>query len=101
MARIRERRITGRTAGSLAAAVFLLAAAGARPAAGAGIGSGQLLIAGTELVNSPESQTVPFDTPTIVETRREDYDPRRSAAGEPAAIPRTGAGGVDNSDRVA
>lgn len=39
------------------------------------LGSGELLIAGSELVVAPESQTVPFDTPTIVETELSGYDP--------------------------
>ncbi len=45
----------------------------ALPAA-AELGRGELAIAGTRLVVSPESQTVPFDTPTIVETALEGYD---------------------------
>ena len=36
--------------------------------------SARLLIAGTRLAVSPESQTVPFDTPTIVETSLEGFD---------------------------
>ena len=32
------------------------------------LGNAQLLIAGTRLTVSPEAQTVPFDTPTIVQT---------------------------------
>lgn len=39
------------------------------------LGNAQLLVAGTELRLSPESQTVPFDTPTIVETELTGYDP--------------------------
>ena len=44
------------------------------PTFAADLGSGQLLIAGTRLTVTPESQTVPFDTPTIVETRLKGYD---------------------------
>ncbi|HEX7181896.1 MAG TPA: carboxypeptidase regulatory-like domain-containing protein, partial [Thermoanaerobaculia bacterium] len=40
----------------------------------ASIGSGRLLIAGTRLTVSPEAQTVPFNTPTIVETHLQGYD---------------------------
>jgi hypothetical protein len=43
------------------------------------LGNGSLLIAGTTLVVSPESQTVPFDTPTIVNTTLQGFD---LAAGE-------------------
>lgn len=38
------------------------------------LAQGQLLIAGTRLVVTPESQTVPFDTPTVVNTHLEDFD---------------------------
>ncbi|MEM6795751.1 MAG: carboxypeptidase-like regulatory domain-containing protein, partial [Acidobacteriota bacterium] len=38
------------------------------------LGSGELLIAGTQLTASPAEQTVPFDTPTLVETLLEGYD---------------------------
>ncbi len=38
------------------------------------LGDGTLLIAGTTLAISPESQTVPFDTPTIVHTALQGYD---------------------------
>ena len=41
------------------------------------LGSGTLLIAGTQLTVSPESQTVPFSTPTIVETTLAGFDPDR------------------------
>ncbi|HEY4575238.1 MAG TPA: hypothetical protein VIJ26_14775, partial [Thermoanaerobaculia bacterium] len=43
------------------------------------LGNGQLLIAGSRLTVSPESQTVPYDTPTIVETHLEGYDTSRGA----------------------
>ncbi|HEY3566741.1 MAG TPA: carboxypeptidase regulatory-like domain-containing protein [Thermoanaerobaculia bacterium] len=46
-------------------------------AAAGDLGSAQLLIAGSRLTVSPESQTVPFDTPTIVETHLEGYDTSR------------------------
>ncbi|MEM8963692.1 MAG: carboxypeptidase-like regulatory domain-containing protein, partial [Acidobacteriota bacterium] len=39
------------------------------------VASGQLQIAGTRLVVTPEAQTVPFDTPTVVSTLLEGYDP--------------------------
>ncbi|MCB1037702.1 MAG: hypothetical protein KDD47_27970, partial [Acidobacteria bacterium] len=39
------------------------------------LGSARLLISGTRLAVSPESQTVPFDTPTLVETALVGYDP--------------------------
>ena len=39
------------------------------------LGSGTLLVAGTTLAISPESQTVPFDTPTIVHTTLQGFDP--------------------------
>ncbi len=45
-----------------------------RAAAGAELGSAQLLIAGTRLTVSPVSQTVPYNTPTLVETRLEGFD---------------------------
>ncbi len=70
-------RIVARRVGAAVAGVLLAVVAGARPAQAADLGSGQLLIAGTELIVSPESQTVPFDTPTIVETRLEGYDPEQ------------------------
>ncbi|MDA8016718.1 MAG: carboxypeptidase regulatory-like domain-containing protein, partial [Thermoanaerobaculia bacterium] len=38
------------------------------------LGSGELLIAGTRLVVSPAEQTVPFETPTLIETSLEGYD---------------------------
>jgi hypothetical protein len=41
------------------------------------LGQGRLVVAGSRLVVSPEAQTVPFDTGTIVETRLEGYDPER------------------------
>ncbi len=41
------------------------------------LGNGRLLIAGSRLTVSPESQTVPYDTPTIVETHLEGYDTTR------------------------
>lgn len=47
------------------------------PAAAEDLGQGRLVVAGTRLVVSPEAQTVPFDTGTIVETRLEGYDPER------------------------
>ena len=55
-------------------AVLLTALLGAAPAAADELGSARLLIAGTELAISPESQTVPFNTPTIVETHLVGYD---------------------------
>ena len=38
------------------------------------LGQAALQIAGTRLTVSPEGQTVPFDTPTLVETTLEGYD---------------------------
>ncbi|HEX4495559.1 MAG TPA: carboxypeptidase regulatory-like domain-containing protein, partial [Thermoanaerobaculia bacterium] len=46
-------------------------------AAAGDLGNAQLVIAGSQLTVSPESQTVPFDTPTIVETHLEGYDASR------------------------
>jgi protocatechuate 3,4-dioxygenase beta subunit len=43
-------------------------------AGAADLASARLLIAGTQLTASPESQTVPYDTPTIVETHLVGYD---------------------------
>jgi len=45
------------------------------PLGAAELGSGQLEVAGARLTLSPESQTVPFDMPTRVETSLEGYDP--------------------------
>ena len=71
----------GRAAGAqtLARAIFALClvalAALPRAAAAQGhLGSGTLLVAGTTLAISPESQTVPFDTPTIVHTTLAGFD---------------------------
>ncbi len=61
-----------------AAALGLLGALVAAPvahAAGEELTSARLLIAGSRLTVSPESQTVPFDTPTIVETTLEGFNP--------------------------
>ena len=43
------------------------------------LGNGTLLVAGTTLVIAPESQTVPFDTPTIVHTTLQGFDPGSGA----------------------
>ncbi|HSL84607.1 MAG TPA: hypothetical protein VLF66_17675, partial [Thermoanaerobaculia bacterium] len=60
----------------LTAILCLLTGAGIpAPAHAADLGSGQLLIAGTRLTVSPEAQTVPFNTPTIVETSLQGFDP--------------------------
>ncbi len=69
-------RGTGLPAGmSLAPAVVLLVLlAAADLAAAAPLGSARLQIAGSRLTVSPDSQTVPFDVPTVIETRLEDYD---------------------------
>jgi hypothetical protein len=56
-----------KTAGAWGA-FLLLAALCSGPAAAADLGTGRLIIAGTRLAVSPDSQTVPFNTPTIVET---------------------------------
>ena len=58
-------------------ALLALVALAALPRAGVAqgsLGGGTLLVAGTTLVVSPESQTVPFDTPTIVNTALQGYD---------------------------
>ncbi len=44
-------------------------------ATGTEIGRAELQIAGTRLLASPASQTVPFDTPTVVHTSLDGYDP--------------------------
>ncbi len=56
---------------------MLVAPLAPRPAAAADLANAQLLIAGSRLKVSPESQTVPYDTPTIVETHLEGYDASR------------------------
>ncbi|NJN37449.1 MAG: hypothetical protein HC794_10920, partial [Nitrospiraceae bacterium] len=63
----------------LALALLMLSIVGIGVAAPAraDLGAGSLLIAGTRLTVSPESQTVPFDTPTIVETTLQGFDPER------------------------
>ena len=43
------------------------------------LGAGQLPISGTRLTVSPESQTVPFDTPTLLTTTLEGFDPGLAA----------------------
>lgn len=48
-----------------------------RAAAGGDLANAQLLIAGSRLKVTPESQTVPYDTPTVVETKLEGYDTAR------------------------
>src|SRR5215203_6508325 len=55
----------------------LFALAMPRLAAGGDLANAQLLIAGSQLTVAPESQTVPFDTPTIVETHLTGYDASR------------------------
>jgi hypothetical protein len=52
----------------------VVAAASWLPAAADDLGTARLLIAGTRLTVSPASQTVPFGTPTIVQTALEGYD---------------------------
>lgn len=60
---------------SLAKYAFLaLAGVLCVPLAADELGSAQLLIAGTRLSISPVSQTVPFNTATLVETRLEGFD---------------------------
>lgn len=73
-----SRAIGGRAVARLgwivaAAALAAGALASAAPAA-AELGSATLAIAGAHLTVSPESQTVPFRTPTIVETHLAGYD---------------------------
>ena len=66
---------------SLLAGLLLLpvAAAGQGGPPDESLGSGTLLIAGTTLAISPASQTVPFDTPTIVHTTLQGFDPESGA----------------------
>ncbi|MEM7587249.1 MAG: hypothetical protein AAF560_27915, partial [Acidobacteriota bacterium] len=45
------------------------------PLAGSVLGTGELLLAGTELRISPETQTVPLDLPTVIETELVGFDP--------------------------
>jgi hypothetical protein len=69
--------ITGRRARPRTVWGTVLLVAGALtalPAAAADLGSARLQIAGTTLVLSPASQSVPIDTPAIVETTLEGYD---------------------------
>lgn len=56
------------------AAALAVAVLWASPPASAELGSATLAIAGAHLTVSPESQTVPFRTPTIVETHLAGYD---------------------------
>ena len=56
-------------------AAALLGGVEQRPAGAVELASARLIISGTRLSVSPESQTVPFETPTIVETRLEGFDP--------------------------
>jgi hypothetical protein len=78
----RRRAVSALSLTALPALLTLLAlvsviALGALPRAAAAqssLGSGTLLVAGTTLAVSPESQTVPFDTPTIVHTTLQGYD---------------------------
>ena len=51
-----------------------LAFTGGHPAPAAELGRGTLEITGAQLTISPESQTVPFLTPTIVETHLQGVD---------------------------
>ena len=55
-------------------AVVALAALGA-PARADDLGTGTLAIAGAAITISPEAQTVPYDTPTVVDTHLEGFDP--------------------------
>jgi hypothetical protein len=56
------------------AVLLLLLGASLVPAWAGELGSATLQIAGTRLSVSPIGQTVPFDTPTLVETHLEGYD---------------------------
>ena len=72
-ATIRQRGPLSNAVALGALGLCLLAAA---PAGANGeLGTGTLLIAGTRLEISPESQTVPYNTPTIVDTHLAGYDP--------------------------
>gem|GEM_PF-6462551 len=59
---------------SLAFCLAVLLSIAAQAAGALDLGSAQLQIAGTRLTVSPESQTVPNNTVTIVETHLEGYD---------------------------
>ncbi len=59
---------------SLALCLAALSTCAVSPARALDLGSAQLQIAGTRLAVSPESQTVPNNTATIVETHLEGYD---------------------------
>lgn len=72
------RRFSAAAVGVVLSLLFGLSFAGAGSAEEV-LGSGQLVVAGARLLVSPESQTVPFDTPTLVETHLVGFDP---AAGE-------------------
>lgn len=71
-------RMWGWLAGGVAA---LLAS---MPSPAADLGQAQLEIAGSGVTIAPESQTVPFDTPTVIETFLEGYD--ASAGPLPAGL---------------
>jgi hypothetical protein len=62
-----------------AVALLLLGLIMAVPVAAADLGDGRLVIAGARLAVSPEAQTVPFNTPTIVETHLQGFDPGSGA----------------------
>jgi hypothetical protein len=66
-------RAVARRRGWLALLLAVGAAASSAPVS-ADLGSATLAIAGAHLTVSPESQTVPFRTPTIVETHLAGYD---------------------------
>ena len=75
----RGRSASAPSLAALPACLTLLAlvALGALPRAAfaqSSLGSGTLLVAGTTLTVSPDSQTVPFDTPTIVHTTLAGFD---------------------------
>ena len=69
-----EPRLSLRSAFGGALAIVLLAALPAPAVAQGALGDGVLRISGTTLHVSPESQTVPFDTPTIVHTELVGFD---------------------------
>jgi hypothetical protein len=56
------------------AALLALACVGTAAASATDLATARLLIAGTRLTVTPEAQTVPFDTPTLVETHLAGYD---------------------------
>ena len=59
--------------------IFCLGFGAGQASAASVLGSGELLLAGTEVQISPEHQTVPLDLPTIVETEISGFDPAQGS----------------------